>query len=124
MAEMEIVERPVSRKILDVARLSIKVAETRRAFQQALTQLNKTIPKETRSLIAKYVSLLRQFSHGGEVDPKVLGEKLLEVKKSLRSWRIEHVAERQIVSTTAKKFYEYLGLLCQKTEELKSELGE
>lgn len=124
MSEMEIVERPVSRKVLDTARLAIKTAEARKAFQQALVQLNKTIPKETRKTIASYVALLRQLSHGGEVDPKTLGTLVLEVKKALRSWRIEHAQEREIVSKTAKEFYRYLNLLTKKAEEVKAELGE
>jgi uncharacterized protein YhaN len=114
-----------TRKLLRLTKIAARLGRDRENYRKALSALAKSMPKETRAIIAKYAAALRKaVAEPTPENIRVLGELAVEKTKELRSWRVENREKREIVSQIAKRFYANLTEVTKIAEELEKEFEE
>jgi hypothetical protein len=111
-----------TRKLLRLAKVAARLGRDRENYRKALSALAKSMPKETRAIIAKYAAALRKaIAEPTPENINILGELALEKAKELRSWRVENREKREVVSKIAKAFYASLNETVTLARELEQE---
>jgi hypothetical protein len=113
-----------TRKLLRLVKVSARLGRDRENYRKALSALAKSMPKETRAIIAKYAAALRKaVAEPTPENIRVLGELAVEKTKELRSWRVENREKREIVSKIARQFYQSLSEVTRLANELEEEFA-
>jgi Xaa-Pro aminopeptidase len=114
-----------AKKLLRLVKVSARLARDRERYREALRALVKTVPRETRVIIAKYTAALnRAIKDPSPENIRVLGELAVQKQQELRSWRTENREKREIVSKIAKQFYATLSEVAKISSELEEEFKE
>jgi LPS O-antigen subunit length determinant protein (WzzB/FepE family) len=114
-----------TKKLLRLVKVSARLARDRENYRKATVELAKTIPKEARSIIAKYTSALRKaIAEPTSENLRVLGELAIQKKQEINSWRAETKEKRAIVSQIAKRFYNSLDEVSKLATELEREFAD
>jgi Xaa-Pro aminopeptidase len=125
MSQGQIVLNQKTKKLLRLVKVGARLGRDRERYQEALRALVKTMPRETRVIIAKYTSALnRAVKDPSPENIRVLGELAVQKQQELRSWRIENREKREIVSKIAKQFYATLSEVAKISGELEEEFKE
>jgi len=114
-----------TKKLLRLVKVSARLARDRENYKKALKELSRTIPKEARSIIAKYTATLKKaIAEPTPENIKLLGELVVQKRKELASWRAEVREQRAIVSQIAKQFYSSLDEVTRISKELEKEFEQ
>jgi hypothetical protein len=125
MSQSQVILDQKTKKLLRMAKIAARLSRDKENYRKALSQLIKTIPKETRSAIARYAAALKvAIEDPSPENLKTLGELALQKKLLINSWKAETRKEREIVSQVAKRFYASLELVVKTATELEKEFAE
>ena len=114
-----------AKKLLRLVKISARLSRDRENYSKALKELAKSIPKETRSIVARYTASLRKAVKDPTPENiREVGELLIRKTQEIRSWRAENQEKRKIVSELAKRFYASLDEVAKITRELEQEFSE
>jgi hypothetical protein len=114
-----------TKKLLRLVKVSARLGRDRENYRKALSALARSMPRETRAIIAKYaVALRKAVAEPTPENIRVLGELAVEKAKEVRSWKIDNREKREIVSQIAKRFYANLTEVTKIAEELEKEFEE
>jgi NifB/MoaA-like Fe-S oxidoreductase len=114
-----------TKKLLRLVKISARLARDRENYSKALKELAKSIPKETRSVVARYTASLRKAVKDPTPENlKVLGELALKKKIEINTWRVENSEKRKIVSELAKRFYASLDEVSRIARQLEEDFKE
>jgi len=116
MSQTQVIRDEEIKKIKAIARTAVKVGKSAKVYLELLRRLNKTVPKEARSMTAKYAAIVRKALRGEDVDYAKLGQALIEMKREWRSWKAEHKDEIKIVKDAARDYYKNLKALIDLTQ--------
>ena len=116
MAQTQVLKDEDIKKIKAIARTAVKVGKSAKVYLELLRNLNKTVPKETRSATAKYAAIMRRALNGKEYDPVELASALIEMKREWRSWKAEHKQDIDIIKAAAKQYFKDLKSLIDLTQ--------
>jgi DNA mismatch repair ATPase MutS len=114
-----------TKKLLRLVKISARLARDRENYSKALKELAKSIPKETRSVVARYTASLRKAVKDPTPENiREVGELLIQKNQEIRSWRAENQEKRKIVSELAKRFYASLDEVSRVSKELEKEFEQ
>jgi ribosomal protein S17E len=114
-----------TKKLLRLVKISARLSKDKENYKKALKELSRTIPKETRSIVARYTASLRKaIKDPTPENIREVGELLIQKHQEIRSWRAENSEKRKIVSELAKRFYASLNEVTKITRELEQEFAE
>jgi NifB/MoaA-like Fe-S oxidoreductase len=114
-----------TKKLLRLVKISARLSKDKENFSKALKELAKSIPKETRSVVARYTASLRKaIKDPTPENIREVGELLIQKHQEIRSWRVENSEKRKIVSELAKRFYASLNEVSRISKELEKEFEQ
>ena len=116
MAQKVVLEDKEIKKIRAIANQAAKLGKSAKTYFELLRRLNKTVPKEARSMTAKYAAIVRKALRGENVDYAKLGQALIEMKKEWRSWKAERKQDIEIVRAAAREYFKDLRVLIDLTQ--------
>jgi len=122
--QVQIVVDEKAKKLLRLAKTAARMARDRERYKEVLRALAKTMPKETRAIIAKYAATLRKaIQEPSPENLRVLGELAVQKQQELRSWRATTREQREIVSKIARAFYNTLNEVTELARQLEQEFA-